>query len=801
MTRQSQLNHSSNPAEPLVFSRSPLRSWRGLLTVALGALVLLAGIGLAKTQGVELSPTPQLGKKEKPSDSLPSGAPSPSAAPALAAAQPPAAGTTRFGLMAAAASHQAASEQSPSPSPTQQPPQPSSPSSRGTAPIGGQTQPSPSAAQEPAAPIQPAPPSTGAEQSNPPAGTPKTPPQSEAKAEGSAESAVALNLENADLYQVLRIIGAELKINYVVDPAVKGSVTINTSGYVSRESLFSVLESILQVNGAAMVKANGYYRVVPMADAKTSPLPLELAKVAEVPPNPGETMVLQVVPMHFVSALEMSKILSPFISPAGVLVINDRGNFLLIAETAAKLKQVMEIINVFDNPTFSRQRVRLYPIVNNTAKTLINDLQNIFAGYALSGTTAIRFVPIDSLNAVLAISPSPDVFPDIEQWINRLDKPSREAEAGIQNFVYLVQNAKASDLRDILIELYGGEIPKQQLATVSQATMAANPMVPREALEEQQKAQLPQPGERVQGRIRIMSDDKNNALIVQAAAHDYEIVKRTITQLDLLPRQVLIDAKIYEVDLTGDLSFGISAYLKQNSSFTTPPATLGQFVAGATGGSLQAQTFAIIGATRTLQLFLNASDNRSRVRMLSAPSILVTDNTSARVQVGSQVPVPIGSSLTPVQSGGSSVFAQTIQMVDTGVILTVTPHINASGIVLLNITQEVSSAVPNTTSAVVAPVIKKNAFQTSVVLSDGEPLALGGIIITSDSVTTDRIPILGAIPKLGALFGQTTKNTTRTELVLLLTPHVLQDLPHAAANTQDFLERMRETKKAMEGTN
>ena len=139
-------------------------------------------------------------------------------------------------------------------------------------------------------------------------------------------------------------------------------------------------------------------------------------------------------------------------------------------------------------------------------------------------------------------------------------------------------------------------------------------------------------------------------------------------------------------------------------------------------------------------------------------------------------------------------------MVDTGVILTVTPHINASGIVLLNITQEVSSAVPNTTSAVVAPVIKKNAFQTSVVLSDGEPLALGGIIITSDSVTTDRIPILGAIPKLGALFGQTTKNTTRTELVLLLTPHVLQDLPHAAANTQDFLERMQTKKQWRERT-
>jgi general secretion pathway protein D len=185
------------------------------------------------------------------------------------------------------------------------------------------------------------------------------------------------------------------------------------------------------------------------------------------------------------------------------------------------------------------------------------------------------------------------------------------------------------------------------------------------------------------------------------------------------------------------------------------------------------------------------------VRTLSAPSILVTDNTSARIQVGSEVPVPIGSALTPIQSGGTSLFAQTIQYQDTGVILTVKPHINASGIVMLDITQEVSNAVPNTTSQIVAPVIDKNTFQTSVILSDGEPLALGGIITTSVNYSTNRVPILGNIPGLGALFGSTSKNTSRTELVLLLTPHVVQDVPQAAATTKDFLGRLREVKKAM----
>jgi general secretion pathway protein D len=683
------------------------------------------------------------------------------------------------------------------PAPAKQPPLPSPGGAPGPKSLSDPTQQTqaPKPDQQPAEPAKPAPPPATGEQANTPGAAIPTAAQPEAKAENNAESTVALNLENADLYQVVRIIATELKINYVVDPNVKGSVTINTAGPVSRASLFSVLESILQINGAAMVKAEGYYRIVPIAEAKQSALPLEFAKAPGAAPAPGDTLVLQVVQMQFVSALEMSKILTPFVTPAGQIVVNERSNILLIVETPAKLKQIGEIVDLFDSPTFSRQRVQLFRIVNNSTKTVIPELKDVFAGYALSKDSVVRFVPIESLNAVLAISPSPEVFKDVEEWIHRLDEPPRH-DVGLQNFVYSVQNAKSSDLRDILVELYGGQNPKQQALPPS--TTPPNPMVPREAQEEQERAQLPAATDRIQGQIRFISDNKNNALITQATPHDYEIVKRTITQLDILPRQVLIDARIYEVDLTGDLSFGVSAFLQNNSSLTTPNATLGSF-GGLLGsaGPLQAQTFALIGATRSLQLFLNATENRSRVRTLSAPSILVTDNTSARIQVGAEVPTPIGSSLTPVQSNGSSLFAQTIQYQDTGVILTVTPHINASGIVTLIITQEVSTAIPNTTSQIVAPVINKSSFQTSVILSDGEPLAIGGIINTSINYTTNRVPVLGNIPVVGALFGTTSKNTSRTELVLLLTPHVIQDVPQAAATTKDFLGKMREVKKSM----
>ena len=608
---------------------------------------------------------------------------------------------------------------------------------------------------------------------------------------------VALNLENADLYQVLRIIGSELRINYMVDPAVKGTVTINTSGAISRADLFSVLESILQVNGAAIVKQGSYYRIVPAADAKVQPVPLEFAKSAEAPPPIGETLVLQVFPMRFVSAGEMGKVLAPFISPAGQVIINEKGNILLILETPPKLKQVGDLMNVFDSATFSRQRVRLFQVTNNSAKSMIKELQDVFSGYSFTGTSGIRFVPIESLNAILAISPDPETFKDIEAWVHQLDQPTQQV--GEQNFVYSVQNAKASDIRDLLFELYGGSIQRPQEKSLS--TIPPNPMVSPEAIAEAEKAaneqQVP---ERIQGRLRIMADQKNNAIIVQASPHDYELVKRTIAQLDVLPRQVLIDAKIYSVQLTGDLSLGISYYLNQKSQLPGPLPlnTNGSFSAGQAAGSLLASTFAILSQTRGLQMFLTATDQKSRVRMLSAPSILVTDNTSARIQVGASVPVPIGSALTPIQAGGSSIFAQTIQYQDTGVILTVTPHVNASGVVSLTLTQEVSSAIPNATSQIVAPVINKSSFQTSVVLADGEPLAVGGIITTTYSLSKDRIPGLGEIPYVGALFGTTTRKTDRNEIVLLLTPHVLQSLPQAATQSQGFIDRMRETKQEID---
>jgi len=169
----------------------------------------------------------------------------------------------------------------------------------------------------------------------------------------------------------------------------------------------------------------------------------------------------------------------------------------------------------------------------------------------------------------------------------------------------------------------------------------------------------------------------------------------------------------------------------------------------------------------------------------------------ARFTVGAEVPVPTSSSVTPVQSDGTNLFHQTIQFRETGVIMDVTPQINESGNVTLEIRQEVSQASANTTSGVVAPVIGKASVDTTVVVRDGQTIAIAGFIRQSQDLIRNRVPLLGRIPVLGALFGNTSRSTTRTELIILITPHVIRTFDDTDAATDELLEKLAEIKKVL----
>jgi len=254
------------------------------------------------------------------------------------------------------------------------------------------------------------------------------------------------------------------------------------------------------------------------------------------------------------------------------------------------------------------------------------------------------------------------------------------------------------------------------------------------------------------------------------------------------------------VDLTGALAFGVEAFLQQRSQANR--ILLGQFSTAGGGGfpnpGLSFSAGTLVGRARELLLFLNAQENRGRTRVLSAPTILASDNMPAHIQVGAEVPILTSQGVVPgAQAGGSSLFTNTIQQRDTGVILSVTPRINPSGMVSMQVQQEVSSPQPPAAGGPSSPSILKRSVSTHVTVKDGETIALGGIISENRIYSRSRVPLLGDIPVIGLLFGSTSYSVSRTELIVLLTPRVMQDLDQIQQATQEFKSKMKELRKML----
>jgi general secretion pathway protein D len=625
---------------------------------------------------------------------------------------------------------------------------------------------------------------------------------------------VGFRLENADLIQFINLVAGELKLNYVLDPAVKGVVTISTSGELKPADLFPILETVLKMNGATAVKVGNLYRIIPLVAAPKNPLGVSTSG-AVLPSD--DRMMMQIIPLKFVFADDMSKMLAPFLSEGGQVTVLSAANTLILVDDSLNVKRLMDILHEFDNSSFDTQRVRLIPVHNNVASALGPELETIFATYAQSEKqTPLRFVPLDRINAILVAAADPGAFTEVERWIAKLDEPA--PTDGIQTFVYRVQYSEADRLLKLLGALMGtsGSAGAQAvssehakgagqggtgLSSLQESNFQQSARGNAASTEPFSSAGTPESATGPDSKLRIITDPVSNSIVVQGTAQQYAEIARTLDKLDIVPRQVMIEARVYEVDITGDLSFGLEYALEKRgtaaASSSTPTGL--QFSGGTTGssGGLGLSVGGVIGSTRELMSFLTASENRTRVRTLSAPTLITTDSTQARIQVGQSVPTLSSQGLAAGgQIAGSSLFTSTVNNVDTGIILTVTPRITSTGLVSLQINQEISNEVPPATSSTIqSPSFTKRSVSTHAVAQDGQTIALGGLISYSYNRTTNRIPLLGDIPWVGALFGSTSYNTQETELIVLLTARIISTLPGATAATHELEEKLRDLRR------
>ena len=596
------------------------------------------------------------------------------------------------------------------------------------------------------------------------------------------------NCVDCDLLEFVRNIANVLKLNYLVDPKVQGVVNILTYGEMRRSDLMSLLETVLEINGAAIVKTGPVYRILPSRNAKQ--LPLDIRRDPATTASPArDSRVLQIVPVNFVPAADMAELLTPFLSEGGDITYHRAANFLIVTDAPANIGKLLELVRVFDSAVFGGKRVRVYALENTRATNLALELEIIFAGYAGTEESPIRFLPIARLNSVLVISPNTGSFEEVDRWIARLDQAGQNRE--IRNYFVKIQNGDAVAIAQLLLKIYGRGTREKEEEFLPSPEDSPTDML--QAAEPEARTE-----EIVQGEIKIVADELNNALIVQCSPQDFEVIEETIRELDRVPRQVLINVKIYEVVLDDELSMGISAFLQDRRKpvVTSPSVTTASYGTGGGGSAgLNLATRALLGDTRELVAFLNAEESRNRSRVLSAPTIIASDNIAAHIQVGSSIPTLTSQGVVPGGTGGGSLFSNTIRNRNTGVILNVTPRINAGGWVTLAVEQEVSSPGPPPTAGIQSPTINIRSVETQVTIKNGQTIAIGGIISETNGVSRNGLPVLSRIPGLGLLFGNTTRKKTRTELIALITPHVIEDIEQASDLTEELKSTLKSLKK------
>lgn len=618
----------------------------------------------------------------------------------------------------------------------------------------------------------------------------------------SVAGETTLNFVNADIAEVAKaVLGDLLKLNYLVDTGVQGTVTLQTSRPLARDIVLPAFEQAIRLAGLALVQRDGIYRVVPLGDAARSSGPIETTTGHE----PG--FGIEIVPLRYVGVPEIQKLLEPLAPKDSLLHADPARNLLIIAGSERERAALIDNVRLFDVDWMAGMSFAILPLKSVDAKTMIAELKEVLGGKDGPLGSIVRLMPISRINSILAISSQPRYLDQLTDWVGRLDRVRESANQRI--YVYYVQNGHASDLAGVLNKVLNGgqgngaadakgpglSEPDPAPTGVPGSAQGANSRLSQPSLFDTAKpretAPVPvaadfgaggggadDPGRRARN-IRITADQTTNALLVYATAADYAVVEAALAKLDIAPLQVLLEAAIAEVSLTKDMNYGLQYSFLSGSSHNI---TLSNIAAGTINPTFPGFNY-LFSSGSSISAVLSALQDITTTNVLSAPEVLVLNNQTATLQVGDQVPITTQSATSVVTADAPVV--STIEYKDTGVILKVTPRVNEGGLVLMDVAQEVSDVLP-TANPTLSPTISLRKISTTVAVQDGETVALGGMFKNNDSSGRSGVPWLQDIPIAGTLFSSTTNNLQRTELLLLITPHVVQGVQKLRDATEEL---------------
>jgi len=593
----------------------------------------------------------------------------------------------------------------------------------------------------------------------------------------SDEGGVELNFVNADLRIIAEaVLGDVLGYAYHIHPNVQANLTLQTTERIDKSALLSILESALRLRNLALIEVENIYRIVPINDAPRQYAAASLALPSDVN-RPG--FGVQIVPLKYTSPTQMRLLLEPFAPQGGILRVDEARNFLILAGTRQELNAMLQTISTFDVDWLKGMSFGIFPVEYVEAETITKELLNVFGDPQSPIAGLIRLIPIARLNSVLVISPQQRYLEEVKDWITRFDIGGQIP--GRKIYVYNVKNGRAVDLASAL-----GQILGAQSNTLGNQGRPAGQNDRSEASDQSQQ----NTGFSAESGLRIVPNEENNSLLIFASASEFGVVENALKQLDLPPRQVLIEATLIEVTLTDELRYGVQWLFEPGDNTITQS----QAANGSIASEFPGFSYVFSGASDA-RVVLNALESVTDVNVLFAPKLMVLNNQSATLQVGDQVPVPVQ---TAVGTGDvNAPIVNSIQFRDTGVILSVTPRINEGGLVLIDIEQEVSDVVQTTSSGIDAPTIQQRMITSSVAVQSGDTVALGGLIRENISHGSSGVPFISRVPVLGAVFGSKNNTLRRTELIVLITPRIARN-PRETAEVMDYLRNQFQALKPIE---
>jgi general secretion pathway protein D len=636
---------------------------------------------------------------------------------------------------------------------------------------------------------------------------------------GATSGEARFNFEGESLHAVVKaILGDMLGQNYTIAPNVQGTVTYSTPKPVSSAQAVSVLEMILGWNNARMIYGDGRYSIVPADQA--------LATGVVTPrvgsPANARGFESRVVPLRYISAEEMKKLLTPYARPNAIVTVDSGRNLLTIAGTRAELESYLRTIEIFDVDWMSSMSVGVYPLQSSKATKVVQDLEKVFGEASKSPVAGMfRFMPLEGANAVLAITSQVDYLDDIEQWIERIDG----AGEGVKLYSYELKYITAKDLGARLSEVFGGGggnrgggndgggyslIPGGQSNVIGPGGsdgskdggdlsgsgsggggLGGGSLSLNAAQGGNGSVVIEVGGD----KVAVSAIEENNTLLVRATGSAWRSILDVIEKLDVLPLQVHIESQVAEVTLSGELAYGVNWFLENatvenglpdvsSPGGLIPPkwSTLGASIGGASGPGL-AWTLIKNDAAAVI----TALDRVTDVRLLQTGSVLAKNNSEATLNVGSRIPITTVS-INPIL--GSNNTTSSVQYLDTGVILKVRPRVTKDGTVFLDIVQEVSS--PGSDADANGNVrINTRRLKTEAIANSGDTVLLAGLIQDGTTRGSSGLPGLSRIPVIGGLFGRQSSNQNRTEVVVLLTATIVRDQKELRTFTDEYSRRFR----------